>query len=83
VAKGWYWVSTDVNNREAVFRLPLAVQMLREVQCGARKIYEFEVRELRIDDDRVPFYINAADEVAAILLNQGQLPQKPFQFCKI
>jgi hypothetical protein len=65
VAKGWYWVSTDVNNREGVFRLPWAVQMLREVLHEARKIYEFEVRGLRVDDDRVSFYINAVDGVAA------------------
>jgi hypothetical protein len=44
VAKGWYWVSTDVNNRERVFRLPRAVLMLREVLCDARKIYEFDGR---------------------------------------
>jgi hypothetical protein len=35
--------------------------MLREVLCGARKIYEFEVRGLRVEEDRVSFYINAAD----------------------
>jgi REP element-mobilizing transposase RayT len=61
VAKGWYWVSTNVNNREAVFRSQGAVRMLREVLCGARKIYEFEVRELRVEADRVSFYINAVD----------------------
>jgi hypothetical protein len=76
VAKGWYWVSTDVNNREGVFRLPWAVQMLREVLHDARKIYEFEVRGLRVEDDRVSFYINAVDGVAVIFLNRGQLPQK-------
>jgi REP element-mobilizing transposase RayT len=61
VAKGWYWVSTDVNNREGVFRLPQAVRMLREVLHEARKVYEFEVRGLRVEDDRVSFYINAMD----------------------
>jgi REP element-mobilizing transposase RayT len=61
VAKGWYWVSTDVNNREGVFRLPLAVRRLRTVLREARGIYEFEVRGLRVEDDRVSFYINAAD----------------------
>jgi REP element-mobilizing transposase RayT len=61
VAKGWYWVSTDVNNREGVFRLPWAVRMLREVFFEARKIYEFEVRGLRVEADRVSFYINAVD----------------------
>jgi hypothetical protein len=80
VAKDWYWVSTDANNREGVFRLPQTVRMLREVLCEARKIYEFEVRGLRIEADRVSFCINVADEVAVILLNRGQLPQKPFQF---
>jgi hypothetical protein len=54
----------------------LAVQLLREVLCKARKLYEFEIRELRVEDDRVSFYINAADEVAVILLNRGQFPQK-------
>jgi hypothetical protein len=70
-------VSADVNNREGVFRLPRAVRLLREVLHDARKIYVFEVRELRVEDDRVSFYTNAADGVAVILLNRGQLPQKP------
>jgi REP element-mobilizing transposase RayT len=61
VAKGWYWVSTGVNNREAVFRSPWAMQLLREVLCEVRKIYEFEIRELRVEADRVSFFINAAD----------------------
>jgi hypothetical protein len=80
VSKGWYWVSTDVNNREGVFRSPRAVQMLREVLYEARKVYEFEVRGLRVEADRVSFYINAADGFAAIRLNRGQLPQKPLHF---
>jgi REP element-mobilizing transposase RayT len=63
VAKGWYWVSTDVNNREGVFRLSREVRRLREVLHEARKIYEFEVRGLRVEDDRVSFYINAVDGV--------------------
>jgi hypothetical protein len=76
VAKGWYWVSTDVNNREAVFRLPRSVRLLREMW----KIYEFEIHGLPVEDDRVSFYINAVDGSAVILLNREQLPQKPFQF---
>jgi hypothetical protein len=71
VAKGWYWVSTDVNNREGVFRLPWAVRRLRTVLHDARGVYEFEVRELRIEADRVSFYINAVDGVTVILLNRG------------
>jgi hypothetical protein len=81
VAKGWYWVSTDANNREGVFRLPRVVRMLRNVLCEAWGVYEFEVRGLRVDADRVSFYINAVDGVAVILLQRGQLPQqKTFQF---
>jgi hypothetical protein len=72
VPEGWYWVSTDVNNREATFRSPQTVRLLREVLCVARKFYEFEVRVLRVEDDRVSFYINAGDGVAVILLNRGQ-----------
>jgi hypothetical protein len=82
VADGLYWVSSDVNNREGVFRLPREVQRLRTVLHEARKIYEFEVRGLRIDENRVSFCINAADEIAVILLNRGQLPKKPFRFLK-
>jgi REP element-mobilizing transposase RayT len=82
VPKGWYWVSTDVNNREGVFRLPRAVQMLREVLRDARKIYEFEVRGLCVEDNPVSFYINAVDGFAAILLNRGQLPQKTVPILK-
>jgi REP element-mobilizing transposase RayT len=80
VSKGWYWVSTDVNNREGVFRLSREERMLRTVLRDARKIYGFEVRGLRVEDDRVSFYINAVDGVAVILLNRGQPPQKPFRF---
>jgi hypothetical protein len=74
VAKGWYWVSTDVNNREGVFRFSRVVRLLREVLYETRKIYEFEVRGLRVEAYRVSFYINAVDGFAAILLNRGQLP---------
>jgi REP element-mobilizing transposase RayT len=80
VVKGWYWVSTDTNNREGVFRLSRAVKLLRTVLHDTRGVYEFEVRELRIEADRVSFCINVADEVAVILLNRGQLPQKTLQF---
>jgi REP element-mobilizing transposase RayT len=70
VAKGWYWVSTDVNNREGVFRLPREVRRLRTVLREARKIYEFEIRGLRVEADGVSFYINAADGVVVIFLNR-------------
>jgi REP element-mobilizing transposase RayT len=80
VAKDWYLVSTDVNNREGVFLLSRELQLLRKVLRDARKVYEFEVRELRIEADRVSFYINAVGGVAVIFLNRGQLPQKPLQF---
>jgi hypothetical protein len=72
VAKGWYWVSADINNREGVFRLPRAVRLLREVLCAACGVYEFEVRELRVEDDRVSFYINAMNGFAVILRYRGE-----------
>jgi hypothetical protein len=65
-------VSADVYNREAVFRLPREVRLLREVLCGARGIYEFEVRELCVEADRVSFCVNAADEVAVIYTPQSE-----------
>jgi hypothetical protein len=64
-----------------VFRLPREVRRLRTVLREARKIYEFEVRGLRVEDDRVSFYVNAMDGFAVIFLNRGQTPQKkPFRF---
>jgi hypothetical protein len=65
------WVSTDVNSREGVFRLPREERLLREVLHEARKIYEFEVRGLRVEDERVSFYINAVDGVAVIYTPQS------------
>jgi REP element-mobilizing transposase RayT len=61
VAKGWYWVSTDINNREVVFWSRKTVRLLRKVLREARGVYEFEIRGLRVEDDRVSFYIKAAD----------------------
>jgi REP element-mobilizing transposase RayT len=61
VARGWYWVSTDINNREGVFWSRKTVRLLRKVLCEARGVYEFEIRGLRVEADRVSFYINAAD----------------------
>jgi REP element-mobilizing transposase RayT len=61
VDKGWYWVSTDVNNREGVFWSRKTVRLLRKVLREARGVYEFEVRGLRVEADRVSFYVNAAD----------------------
>jgi hypothetical protein len=43
VASGRYWVPTDVNNQEGVFRLPRTVRLLREVLHETRGIYELEV----------------------------------------
>jgi REP element-mobilizing transposase RayT len=61
VAKGWYWVSTDINNREWVFWSRRTVRLLRKVLREARGVYEFEIRGLRVEADRVSFYIKAAD----------------------
>jgi hypothetical protein len=37
------------------------VRLFRKVLREARGVYEFEIRELRVEADRVSFYINAAD----------------------
>jgi REP element-mobilizing transposase RayT len=61
VADGWYWVSTDINNREGVFWSRKTVRLLRKVLREARGVYEFEIRGLRVEADHVSFYIKAAD----------------------
>jgi REP element-mobilizing transposase RayT len=61
VSKGWYWVSTDANTREGVFWSRKTERHLRKVRREARGVYEFEIRDLRVEADRVSFYINAAD----------------------
>jgi hypothetical protein len=82
VAKGWYWVSTDVNNREGVFRLPREVRRLRTVLRDARKVYEFEVCGLRVEDDRVSFYINAVDGGCGYIPQSGTTPAKTVPILK-
>jgi REP element-mobilizing transposase RayT len=54
-------VSTDINNREGVFWSRKTVRLLRKVLREARGVYEFEIRGLRVEADRVSFYIKAAD----------------------
>jgi REP element-mobilizing transposase RayT len=61
VAKGWSWVSTELNNRERVFWSRKTVRLLRKVLREARGVYEFEIRGLRVEADHVSFYIKAAD----------------------
>jgi REP element-mobilizing transposase RayT len=61
VADGWYWVSTDINNREGVFWSRKTVRLLRKVLREARGVYEFEIRGLRVEANRVSFYIKAAN----------------------
>jgi hypothetical protein len=38
VADGWYWVSTDINNREGVFWSRKTVRLLRKVLREARGV---------------------------------------------
>jgi REP element-mobilizing transposase RayT len=54
-------VATDINNREGVFWSRKTVRLLRKVLREAREVYEFEIRGLRVEADRVSFYIKAAD----------------------
>jgi hypothetical protein len=59
-----------------VFRLPLAVQILRGALHEALKIYEFEVRELRVEDDRVSFFYLCRGRVCGYTPQSGTAPAK-------
>jgi hypothetical protein len=56
----WYKVKTAVNNREPLFRLMPAAAILFRVLRDARGIFAFEMRGLRLEDERLSFYIRPA-----------------------
>ncbi|MDR1128339.1 MAG: hypothetical protein LBL20_03420, partial [Treponema sp.] len=57
----WYGIRTRINNREPLFRRPDALALFARVLRQARGRYAFEVRALRLEDDRLTFYIMPAD----------------------
>jgi REP element-mobilizing transposase RayT len=57
----WYGIRTRINNREPLFRRPDALALFAGVFRQAQGRYAFEVRALRLEDDRLAFYIMPAD----------------------
>jgi hypothetical protein len=58
----WYEIRTAVNNREPLFRLwPAAAAIFFRVLREAAKLFAFEMRGLRLEDEKLSFYIRPAD----------------------
>ncbi|MDR1096487.1 MAG: hypothetical protein LBL31_08865 [Spirochaetaceae bacterium] len=60
-AHAWYLVSTAVNRHEPIFLERNAVSLFNRVFREAGTLFPVEVRLLRIEADRVWFYIKPAD----------------------
>jgi REP element-mobilizing transposase RayT len=60
-AHAWYKVSTAVNRHEPIFLERNAVSLFNRVFREAGALFPVEVRRLRIEADRVTFYIKPAD----------------------
>ncbi|MDR2433221.1 MAG: transposase [Treponema sp.] len=56
----WYEVRTAVNNREPLFRLYGASALCFRVLREAKGLFAFEIREIRLEDERLSFYIKPA-----------------------
>jgi REP element-mobilizing transposase RayT len=57
----WYEVHTAINNREPLFRLRQALALFRRVLDDTRVRFVFEMTGLRLEADRLTFYIRPAD----------------------
>jgi hypothetical protein len=57
----WYWVVTAANRHEPIFLDWAAVDLFNRVLREAGERFAIEVRYLRIEADRVSFYIKPAD----------------------
>jgi REP element-mobilizing transposase RayT len=57
----WYEIRTVINNREPLFRRKKSLKLFAQVFREVEKLFSFEIRGLRVEADRVSFYINAAD----------------------
>jgi hypothetical protein len=56
----WYEVRTAVNNREPLFRLRPAAAIFFRMLREARAIFAFEIRGLRLENEKLSFYIRPA-----------------------
>jgi hypothetical protein len=57
----WYEIHTAVNNREPLFRLRQALALFRRVLDDTKGRFVFEMTGLRLEADRLTFYIRPAD----------------------
>ncbi|MDR2258443.1 MAG: transposase [Treponema sp.] len=57
----WYEIRTLVNNREPLFRRYTALAVFAEVFRQTELRFAFRVRGLRLEDDRLEFYIRPED----------------------
>jgi REP element-mobilizing transposase RayT len=60
-AHAWYLVSTAVNRHEPIFLERNAVNLFNRVFREAGALFPVEVRRLRVEADRVTFYIRPAN----------------------
>jgi REP element-mobilizing transposase RayT len=65
----WYEIHTLINNREPLFRRYKALAIFAEVFRQTELRFVFRVRGLRLEDDRLEFYIRPEDglELPAIM----------------
>jgi hypothetical protein len=56
----WYEVRTAVNNREPLFRSYGAAALCLRVLRQAKGLFAFEIRGIRLEDERLSFYIKPA-----------------------
>jgi hypothetical protein len=67
----WYEIRTAVNNREPLFRLkPAAVAIFFRVLREAAGLFAFEMRGLRLEDEKLSFYIRPDDGLQLPLIMQ-------------
>jgi REP element-mobilizing transposase RayT len=57
----WYEIHTAVNNRESLFRLRQALALFRRVLYETGERFAFEMTGLRLEADRLTFYIRPED----------------------
>jgi REP element-mobilizing transposase RayT len=57
----WYEVRTRINNREPLFRRAKALAIFAGVFRETELRFIFEIRGLRLEDDRLVFYIKPED----------------------
>ena len=65
----WYEIRSQINNREPLFRYSTALALFVQVFRAAELRFVFTVRCLRLEDDRLTFYIKPEDgmELPAIM----------------